>query len=259
MKKPIITIGADPELFFKNNTGKLISVVGLLGGSKEEPLPIGEGCGIQEDNVAAEFCIPPSDNAAAFVKSIQYSMQDIEVRAAKLGLTLATLVASGSFDRDQLMTSEARRFGCDPDYNAYTKQANPRPQCTNLNLRSAGGHIHVGTENNPWAMARVMDLMLGVPSVIMDNDTERRSLYGQAGALRPKPYGLEYRTLSNFWIWNKETIEWVYHQVQESVKYCEEFDKECSPEQSIEFRACINNNDRELAKRLVKDWSLQTR
>jgi hypothetical protein len=33
-----------------------------------------------------------------------------------------------------------------------------------------------------------------------DKDTERRKLYGKPGAFRPKPYGCEYRVLSNAWV-----------------------------------------------------------
>ncbi len=39
-----------------------------------------------------------------------------------------------------------------------------------------------------------------------DKDTERRGMYGKAGAFRPKPYGVEYRTLSNAWLSNDERI-----------------------------------------------------
>ena len=168
------------------------------------------------------------------------------------------MVASGSFDDDQLNTQAARQFGCDPDYNVYTKRANPHPHTKNKNLRSAGGHVHVGTDKNPWEMGKVLDLMLGVPSVITDPDWQRRSLYGKAGAIRIKPYGLEYRTLSNFWIWNTESIEWVYHQTEEAINYCDEFTAECSEEQSLEIQACINSNNKELAKKIVKAWSITT-
>ena len=63
------TIGADPELFLADARGKFISAVGLIGGTKKEPLqvPMYEtGFCVQEDNVAAEFNIPPTDNANTF-------------------------------------------------------------------------------------------------------------------------------------------------------------------------------------------------
>jgi hypothetical protein len=249
------SIGADPELFFKNQQ-QLISVVGKLGGSKTNPMPIGNGCAIQEDNVAAEFCIPPANSAQEFVSSINFALSDIETRASALGLTLASLVASGEFSKDQLNNRQARTFGCDPDYNAYTGEPNPRPRAANKLLRSAGGHVHVGTTEDIIDVVQTLDLVLGVPSVLIDKDEERRKLYGKAGCYRPKPYGVEYRTLSNFWIWDNKTIEWVYHRVEEAISFCSEFMKEKTEEDTDLIVHSINNNDKDSAAYLVDKWSL---
>ncbi len=250
------TIGADPELFLKNKDNKLISVVGLIGGTKKEPLPIGNGCAIQEDNVAAEFCIPACNSKELFLSSIDYALSDINQRAQALGLTLAELTASASFDIDQLQTQQAYEFGCDPDFNAYTQKHNPRPKAKNKQLRSAGGHVHIGTKLDPINVIKTCDLFLGVPSVILDEDTERRKLYGKSGAFRYKPYGVEYRTLSNFWIWKSETVSWVYHQVQALLENCEHFINSTTEEDQLKIQHCINNNDKDTAKQLITTWNL---
>ncbi len=39
-----------------------------------------------------------------------------------------------------------------------------------------------------------------MPAIILDKDKVRTRNYGKPGNFRPKPYGMEYRTLSNFWI-----------------------------------------------------------
>ena len=39
---------------------------------------------------------------------------------------------------DQLESDEAMQIGCEPDYNAYTQDKNPRPDGFKDNLRSAG-------------------------------------------------------------------------------------------------------------------------
>jgi len=252
----MFTIGADPELFLINNQQKLISVVGLIGGSKEEPMPIGNGCAIQEDNVAAEFCIPPCTSADTFISSIQYALGDINSRAENLGLSLATLTASASFDRDQLRTRQAQEFGCDPDYNAYTMRPNPRPKAKDKTLRSAGGHVHVGTKHRHPDIIKTMDLYLGVPSLLIDKDEQRRQLYGKAGSFRPKPYGVEYRTLSNFWIWDKNTIHWVYHQVSTCIDKCVSFIENTTEEDRLQIQDCINTNNKETAEQLVKTWGI---
>ena len=251
----MFTIGADPELFFKQDK-KFVSVVGLIGGTKQEPMPIGAGCAIQEDNVAAEFCIPACNSASEFIRSINYAVNDINQRADKLGLSLAKLTASAVFDEDQLQTQQAQEFGCDPDYNIYTGMANPRPKARNKALRSAGGHVHVGTKQNPFEVILAMDLCLGVPSVILDKDTQRRKLYGKAGCYRPKPYGIEYRTLSNFWIWDNRTINWVYHQVETALENAESFHDILNDENIDKMIHCINSGDKKLASDIIDSYSI---
>ena len=33
----MITIGADPEVFVKDDTGQVVSAIGIIGGTKEKP------------------------------------------------------------------------------------------------------------------------------------------------------------------------------------------------------------------------------
>jgi hypothetical protein len=55
----------------------------------------------------------------------------------------------------------------------------------------------------PELLAKLMDIMVGIPSVLLDRNplaAERRKLYGRAGEYRTPPHGFEYRTLSNYWL-----------------------------------------------------------
>lgn len=244
----MITIGADPELFLKDKLGKMISAVNLIGGTKEEPLPLDvPGCAIQEDNVAAEFNIPPANNFEDFKRSIKYVVDHIESKVSQYGLQLARHVASHSFDSDQLMTWQAQVFGCEPDLNAWTKRENPRPVTDDVNLRSAGGHIHVGTKLNPIEVVRSMDAHLGIPSLLLDTDVKRRNLYGNAGACRIKPYGPEYRTLSNFWIWDDKLIEWVWVGTNKAVEFVDK-GKTIPDDIGLHIQNAINNGDKDSLK-----------
>ena len=60
-----ITIGADPECFIvvrdKHNGDTPYPIVGMLGGTKDNPLVIADGYAVVEDNVMAEFNIPASN------------------------------------------------------------------------------------------------------------------------------------------------------------------------------------------------------
>ena len=111
VQTPEVTIGADPELFLVDMNGKFISSIGIIGGSKLRPKPIGEGCAIQEDNVAVEFNIAPASEANKFVSSIQYALNHLTKVAVDRGLLLS-ITASKSFDKDQLHHPKAMVFGC---------------------------------------------------------------------------------------------------------------------------------------------------
>jgi hypothetical protein len=66
-----------------------------------------------------------------------------------------------------------------------------------------------------------LDWFLGAWSVKHDSDVTRRKLYGKAGAFRPKPYGVEYRPLSNFWIVSKDLRKQVWNRMQTAIRAME--------------------------------------
>lgn len=220
-----VTIGCDPEIFLLDGqqSGKLIASCDKIGGSKDAPLQItglSMGFAVQEDNVALEFCIPPATSSDEFVKSVTTALFEIEQRFVRpIGLNYAFGVSSHLFDADQLASEKAMVFGCDPDYNIYTGYENPKPDVggalgeDSWRLRTAGGHVHFGweepTDDQRIAVIRAADIVLGTAAVFLDPDTRRSMLYGKAGAFRPKRYGAEYRTLSNFWLGSDALLKWV--------------------------------------------------
>jgi hypothetical protein len=195
-------IGADPELFFKRGD-KFISSIGKIGGTKTEPRRLLGDFALQEDNVTVEYNIPACKSQDEFVWANSLMLDEIN-RIAKQYDCESVIESSAEFTNDELEDPAARVFGCDPDFNAWDLEPNPRPQCDNPNLRSAGGHIHLGmekaTNKDKISAIRTLDLILGVPLAFMDPESKRRELYGRAGACRFKPYGVEYRTPSNVWL-----------------------------------------------------------
>jgi hypothetical protein len=122
-------------------------------------------------------------------------------------------------------------------------------------MRTAGGHVHVGGffTNNPHSpvqmgmsayLSRLLDRYLGVYSILWDKDDNRRSMYGQAGCFRPKPYGMEYRSMSNAWTFNKKLIRVVYDGVEQALTrmFSEQEVEEVYGSQEI--RQIINSSDR---------------
>lgn len=247
------TIGADPELFLVDPHNNFISAIGLIGGTKRKPLDIGQGCAVQEDNVAVEFNIPPASTVEAFIASTQYAMDSIAQRVKERNLLLS-ITASKVFSNEQLAHPEARVFGCDPDYNAWTKKVNPAPHAKDPNLRSAGGHVHIGCMLDKVQLIRWCDVFLGLNSVFEDEDRERRQLYGKAGAFRSgKGYqGVEYRTLSNYWLKTEDFMRAVYHRVENVVNKVSN-GRTLTEKDGELIQKAINTSDKELAAMLLAE------
>jgi hypothetical protein len=67
-------------------------------------------------------------------------------------------------------------------------------------------------------MARLMDRYLGVPSLGWDKDQIRRKTYGKAGNCRVKEYGVEYRALSNAWLFEPTIMRYVFDATIKAAK-----------------------------------------
>lgn len=219
-----ITIGCDPELFVTQN-GKFRSAHGLIPGTKEKPYVIKDGA-VQVDGMALEFNIDPVNTEDDFVAKVNSVMGQMKEMVP--GYDFA-IVPSCRFNGNhfRVQPEEARELGCTPDYNAYTLNANPRPD-NNTTMRTASGHIHIGfckdadVESDEHMMrcatlVKQLDVYLGLPSLVFDPDSKRRAMYGAAGAFRPKPYGVEYRVLSNAWLLSEPRMRFVYKQTVRAV------------------------------------------
>lgn len=258
------TIGADIEVFAVDSNGKHISMCGKVGGTKEKPKQIKElqkGFMLQEDNVSIEYNIPPTSSRNGFLDNIKTMRNYITGLLKEKDLFMSTHCAV-SFDPDQLKHPKAKVFGCEPDYNAWTKSENPKPVSTDATLRSAGGHIHVGINSvDMLAGIQAMDIYLGVPFILYDSEpssVKRRELYGKAGAMRPKPYGFEYRVLSNKWMFDDDLITYVYHNTALAMRWAEHINHLMTKEKAKEIQDCINTSDAVKAKQLMEQYGVPT-
>jgi len=248
-----VTIGADPEFFLKDKiTGESVSSEGLIGGTKRNPKPISKlGHTVQEDNVAVEFGFNPVVDAESFVRDINTCINYIEKNIPNN--LEPYIVASTTFDNKYLQSIQAKEFGCEPDLDVWARKPNEAPFAS-TNLRVSAGHIHIGYETPripiTEKLIKMMDLFLGVPSILMDEDRDRRKLYGKAGAFRIKKYGCEYRTLSNFWITSEELITWAFNNTQLAINKVNDKVK-ISEKDAKDIQKCINEYNEELANKLI--------
>ena len=253
-----ILVGADPELFVKDGE-KFISARGMIEGDKDNPSPVENGA-VQVDGMALEFNINPAKNLEEFEFYLDSVMTQLK---ALISPQYDVVVApTAHFDEDYMKKQpmEALELGCLPDYNAYTGQPNPTPK-SNVNFRTGAGHIHIGWTDDVDPMhpehfkacrllTKRLDLVLGVPSLLWDKDKERLSLYGKAGAFRPKPYGCEYRVLSNMWLTDERLIKYVYKNVIKAFKHLVKSGGNIGQHGYVHTRHCqgvINESDMETA------------
>lgn len=224
-------LGADPELFLKTVDGKFISAHDLVPGNKRDPHKVKDGA-IQPDGLAAEFNIDAVDynDFAAFDTKLTSVIKQLkEVVGPDVNFALAP---SAQFDAEYYasLPDAAKELGCDPDFCAYSDdpfEANPRPDGAS-GLRSAAGHLHIGwgsdiPTDHPDHIAicrdfiKQLDVYVGLAMTTFDTDTERRKLYGKAGAYRPKSYGVEYRTPSNAWIASRARRQFIHSMVSAAI------------------------------------------
>jgi hypothetical protein len=213
-----VTIGADPEFFLYSYAGDYdhdegeegyIPCVGIVPGTKENPYDLGDGYFCHEDNVALEVGIPPTENPYQFadsIASVKNMVMDQFLDDMRAELCFQPAV---TFESRQLDSPQAQQFGCEPDYDAYTngKVRTVPMDMFASNMRFAGGHIHIGGQFNcpPFVAALFADVFIGLANAVRkqpyysDALKQRGQWYGKPGIFRPKSYGIEYRTPSNFW------------------------------------------------------------
>lgn len=218
-----VLIGADPELFiFDTGINQHVSAHTFLPGTKADPVEVPKGA-IQVDGVAAEFNIEPASTKKEWKENIFHVRRLLKLITEKHNKNyVLTATPSVTFDQAYFdaLPHSVKLLGCEPDFDAYTGKTNPKP-FTDLPMRTGSGHLHIGWTNNedtqsePYLqkcceMVREFDFAFSHVSKTWDKDERRRTLYGAPGAFRPKPYGFEYRPLSNAWLNQEWSIDFVY-------------------------------------------------
>lgn len=260
-----LSVGTDAEFFLETQEGSLVAAPKFIEGSKTCPTILSNGGNVTYDNVALEFATPPVESEEDFVKAVKDTLKEA-LSFLPNGIRL-NLSPSANFPEDELSDEKCRRFGCEPDYDAWELKINSvDPEAVERPFRSCGGHLHIGYIedsgndflHDPYgkvAVVKALDIVAGIPSVILDGSKasiERRKLYGKAGCHRPTSYGVEYRTLSNFWATSPERVRMVYSMAADALRLVRE-DKLQKLSDSItekEIIRVINEGDIESAQHL---------
>lgn len=253
-----MTIGSDPEIFAVDEKGTLIPAFEYLSDKKTNPheywdgfqaeiAPNAQGClAYHVDSIQARLSAVHGLLKAKFPKGKLTAQNVIEVPA--------DILTNGKDEHVVL--------GCDPSENAYGLCGMPVDDGRKLPIRFAGGHIHFGigkalASNEPvrQRMMESLDAIMGVAAVSMAANIDkpvRRQYYGLPGEFRLPPHGLEYRTLSNFWLCSPAITHLVIDLAREAVKIGFVGVNNLIEADMDAVRACIVEHDVDLARKIIK-------
>jgi hypothetical protein len=284
-----IMFGCDPEFFFEDSNGKVIGSEKVLKKCDKDNMNVVID-GVQAElNPKPSYCRQIlAGNIANCFRNLTTTLSD---RGIKVAVKIDSLVNVSRQELDSL-SEGCQVFGCDPSINIYEegedKTSKIKVDPKKYLKRSAGGHSHLGnayinyitdkrySENgeydeyikaakrieqalkkSPDIMVSVLDIIVGNTCVLLDRaegNKERRENYGRAGEYRLKPYGIEYRSLSNFWLRSYQLMSFVtglcrfaVHLVSESTPendYIKALFDAVSREDIVK---AINENDEKLA------------
>lgn len=258
-----LVFGADPEFFFTKKGSvigaeKVLPKIGMYAGSYS-----GQQQKIIIDGVQGEMNIIADTCRQIFAKNMRYCYQAIVEQAKKKGVDISfsqtVLVPKKEM---KSLSPETQQFGCSPSENIHQKSDISIKDASAYPYRSAGGHVHLGLNDavtndilhNYKLIVPLLDVLVGNTMVLLDRDEgniERRKVYGKAGEHRTPEYGVEYRTLSNFWIRSYPLVSLVLGMCRFAVNVAEspEATKAFMEKVSMEdITRAINTNDFRLAQ-----------
>jgi Phage phiEco32-like COOH.NH2 ligase-type 2 len=279
-----LSLGSDPEFMLTNSAGELKSAIGVVRGTKEKKVSLGNGHMMFYDNVLVEVNITPGSTSRDVVANFSDCLKRLSKAVYPMRINLR---ASAKYPVAECQHPDAKVFGCEPEYDAYELQQVMPPTCED-SFRSAGGHMHLGVKKESWPLlspitdgdrmkrdwgrvwvVRMLDLFVGIPSLFIDQDPTspaRRKLYGNAGTHRPKEeYGVEYRATSNFWLGSPKLVSLMYDLCNFTVDFVEANDHlklwdvgddpmeaKCKAYSIDDLKKAINSSNKDIAGKILK-------
>lgn len=263
-----ISFGADPEFFFSKG-GKIIGSEKVLPKDGVHQLSKNDNGDVVQDDklividgVQAEFNVLPSTCRQSFSGNLRSCFLHLYDQMQQKGVE-ADFSQSIKISEEELKTldKQNQKFGCSPSKNAY-KESKIDVNPLKYTYRSAGGHLHFGDTGSSYTKAvlakhkevvQMLDIIVGNTCVLLDRDEgniERRKVYGKAGEYRTPAHGLEYRTLSNFWMRSYQLMSFVLALSRFAISVANDnaVSKEIlSKVDMAKIQKAINKNDYDLA------------
>lgn len=262
-------VGSDPEIFAEDKKGNIVSAFDFLGSKKkpskapsraEDTSNYGKN-NCYWDGFQAEFETHACNCMGWHSDSIQCGLEGVWTHLKKFNKD-AKLSSKTVMDIPpklmQKTKPEHAAFGCMPSKNVYGMKG-LEADGKDVLYRAAGGHIHFGCGKlKPEELKRVvkaLDAVLGVAAVSLFakvDDPRRRQMYGLAGEHRTPAHGLEYRVLSNAWLFHPVLANIIFDLARGAFMFGKnDFLKfwNGTEEETIE---CINECNVALARKIMK-------
>lgn len=243
-----VTVGHDSE-FGLELKGEIVSALDHIS---REDYPEGS---LFPDNLNCEIAITPVTE----LKDFHLKTESLLNRVRDKGFNLI-MEPTIDYPEEALTHPDATKSGCNPDFDAYTMQENIAPDFTATNIRSCGAHIHAALDGvSPFEWAKWMDLLVAIPLLCVEKESTRRQMYGASGCLRVKPYGGEYRTLSNVWLEDEALREFVWKGTHKAIEMAGSSDFR-NIQDWHHIPAAIDEHDTESANRIIDRcyiWGVQ--
>lgn len=270
-----VIFGCDPEFFFEKK-GKIIGSEKIIDRDKGFKVidaytngGTGSICGDHDskfivDGVQVELNPRPDSCRARLGNEISKCFRNLQrkmLEDPELSINFSPTIEITTEELDTL-DEKSKVFGCAPSINASEKSTSKiTVDAATYRYRSAGGHIHLGRLENvvvnsfdkPDSLVDILDIIVGNTCVLIDRDEgnkKRREIYGRAGEYRLPSYGIEYRTLSNFWLRAYPLASFVFALSRMAVSIAEdpELAEEIHTFVSMDkIREAINENNFDLA------------
>ena len=225
MNRATVRLGCDPELFIRHKE-KIIGSEFVLGTTGIDS----DGGMIVPDGVQAELNPRPNTCRERLIGAIRECLVRLNQTAynkeCDLDFSQSVEIEKTQFDA---LSDKCKEFGCKPSFNIDpTQPLIMLLDASKYLTRSAGGHIHIGayegiTKEKLQDVNRIipiLDLIVGNTCVMLDRseaNIERRKHYGRGGEYRLPSYGIEYRTLSNFWLRAPQLVSLVFGLARHAV------------------------------------------
>ncbi|HVI40762.1 MAG TPA: hypothetical protein VM577_08890 [Anaerovoracaceae bacterium] len=232
LNKRMLSMGCDPELFFRSN-GRIIGSERIipedgLGNNLWSNRVVRDGIQLELNPVNATSVRFLGTNLGSCFELLQRRLIGRNVDISFDGVV--------EVEREELdaLSEKSRVLGCAPSRNIYGLKP-ISVDARKYMKRSAGGHLHIGLDYTSIYDKRsvdernrlipLLDIFVGNTCVLLDRDpnaAERRQNYGRAGEYRLPKHGVEYRTLSNFWLRNYTIFSMIWGMVELAVGILQE-------------------------------------